>query len=229
MSWRILCENWLCRSMVINYTSCIFLEMVENEISQKAYLGNLESFSSAAHCRNTSLSGNSLIYCVYFLWKEFSSIFHFRPGPCCDYNEVFMSWISLIRQILCTEARPLLYFKSNFFAKHLFVVNSMIPMLAIAADVFWHSFFVSLSFCPSAADITRHQVCTGGLREAVQTNHWPGFLSKENKPSRWDTFVIFWEGSLIQRLGMNVCCTSELWHTWMNSIKCICVWQHCTG
>ncbi|XP_077957790.1 ras-related protein Rab-28 isoform X2 [Gasterosteus aculeatus] len=35
----------------------------------------------------------------------------------------------------------------------------------------------------SCAHITRHQVCTGGLREAVQTNHRPGFLSEENKPS----------------------------------------------
>lgn len=52
---------------------------------------------------------------------------------------------------------------------------------------------LSLSFCPPISDVTRHQVCAGGLWEAVQTNHWPGFLSKENKPSRWDTFVIFQE------------------------------------
>lgn len=38
--------------------------------------------------------------------------------------------------------------------------------------------------CLSVSDITRHQVCTGGLWEAVQTNHRPGFLSEENKPSR---------------------------------------------
>lgn len=42
----------------------------------------------------------------------------------------------------------------------------------------------SLSLCLLISDVTRHQVCTGGLWEAVQTNHWPGFLSKENKPSR---------------------------------------------
>lgn len=51
----------------------------------------------------------------------------------------------------------------------------------------------SRCLCLLVSDVTRHQVCAGGLWEAVQTNHWPGFLSKENKPSRWDTFVIFQE------------------------------------
>lgn len=82
-----------------------------------------------------------------------------------------------------------------------------------------HTLGLSL-FCLSASDITRHQVCTGGLWEAVQTNHRPGFLSKENKPSRWDTFIIFWEGSLIQGLGTDMHVAQARSCRLVNSIKC---------
>ena len=63
-------------------------------------------------------------------------------------------------------------------------LNNILSVLLIAAEVFWLSFCVSPPFVFSVSVITRHQVCTGGLWEAVQTNHWPGFLSEENKPSR---------------------------------------------
>lgn len=82
-----------------------------------------------------------------------------------------------------------------------------------------HTLGLSL-FCLSVSDITRHQVCTGGLWEAVQTNHRPGFLSKENKPSRWDTFIIFWEGSLIQGLGTDMSVAQARSCRLVNSIKC---------
>lgn len=82
-----------------------------------------------------------------------------------------------------------------------------------------HTLGLSL-LCLSVSDITRHQVCTGGLWEAVQTNHRPGFLSKENKPSRWDTFIIFWEGSLIQGLGTDMRVAQARSCRLVNSIKC---------
>lgn len=51
---------------------------------------------------------------------------------------------------------------------------------------------LGVSLLVSVSDLTRHQVCAGSVRKTVQTNYWPGFLSKENKPSRWDTLVMFW-------------------------------------
>lgn len=69
----------------------------------------------------------------------------------------------------------------------------------------------------SVLDVTRHQVCAGGIRETVQTNYWPGFLFKENKPSRWDTLVMFWEGSLIQGISMDMCGAPGC-RSWMEEI-----------
>ena len=206
---------WKCGD-VISYT-CVFLEILEIEILYKAYFGtspalcewNQTSSYSSAHHWNITFSGSSLTRCIFSLEGVLQHL-TFCSGPCSDFHLVFYAMKSAY---MCANYSPdkntlqiltdfPLAWKHFLFKTHYFEWHILSPVCCCRAVlVFISCPSLSLSLCLWVSDITRHQVCTGGLREAIQTNHRPWFLSEENKPSRWDTFIIFWECSLVHRLS----------------------------
>lgn len=126
---------------------------------------------------------------------------------CCDYNEDLILLVCILRICKMQRSKPS-PLSSNCIKKRYSVCFQSHRLLPRCCGC--HSLHVSPLSSLSLLDINRHQVCTGGFWEAVQTNYWPGFLFKENKPSRWDTLVIFWEGSLIQGIGIDMCGAQKL-------------------